>query len=189
MAQHVPIDPRIEVSGQALRGLFEATKAFLPVINRLFAEQGIAEPRADAWYPISKHLQLLANVAEQVGRHTLLAIGKHITNAIWPPHIKSVEEVLAAIDIAYHMNHRLNGVTMFDPATGKLTEGIGHYRYVAEGPRRARMVCNNVYPSEFDRGILIGVTRQFRSTAEAVRDETQPTRLQGADSCTYIVTW
>ena len=30
-------------------------------------------------------------------------------NAKFPPQIKTIEDALGAIDMAYHMNHRING--------------------------------------------------------------------------------
>jgi hypothetical protein len=49
-------------------------------------------------------------------------IGKSIPeNAQFPPEINSIEAGLQAIDVAYHMNHRIDGKPLFDPKTGKMT--------------------------------------------------------------------
>jgi hypothetical protein len=50
-----------------------------------------------------------------------------VSAAQFPPQIKTIDDALGAIDVAYHMNHRINGKVLFDPQTGKTAEGIGHY--------------------------------------------------------------
>jgi hypothetical protein len=55
------------------------------------------------------------------------------------------------------------------------------------------MACKNPYPSEFDRGIITTMLRRFKPTLstryDVVRDPSKPTRLEGADSCTYRIIW
>ena len=109
--------------------------------------------------------------------------------AFRPPEIDNIEAALASIDVAYHMNHRIQGEVLFDPATGIMKEGIGHYRYQPGGDRGGVMVCETPYPSEFDRGIITGTARRWRPTVEVTLDESKPTRKRGADSCTYLVKW
>ncbi len=82
---------------------------------------------------------------------------------------------------------------MFDPATGKIIEGIGPYGFEKISDTVIRMVCNNPYPSDFDRGIIDSMAQKFKPAGTAIvivkLDDSQPTRKKGADSCTYTVKW
>ncbi len=55
------------------------------------------------------------------------------------------------------------------------------------------MVSTNHYCCAFDRGVPEGFANRFRPdgiTDVVVRhDDSQPCRKDGADSCTYILTW
>lgn len=93
-------------------------------------------------------------------------------------------------DVAYHMNHRRNGQLMFNPATGVMLEGIGHYGYKREpGERKIISVCDNPYPCKLDHGILTTVARRFQLRALVTHDDTKPCRAKGGNDCTYVVTW
>ena len=109
-------------------------------------------------------------------------IGKAIPeHAKFPPQIDSLQKALAAIDMAYHMNHR-NGE-------------IGNYtlKEFDEKNRRAVMVCNNPYPSEFDRGIISTMLRRFKPSGsfkyDVTLDTTKETRMNGGERCTYLIQW
>ena len=110
-------------------------------------------------------------------------------NVFLPPSITDVVSVLQAIDVAFHMNHRKNGQVMFDPATGRMLEGIGHYTSRIEGPRRIAVVCENSYPCAFDRGLVTAFAQRFAPNAKGVHDDSAPCRAKGANSCTNVVTW
>lgn len=148
----------------------------------ILAKHGIIEPRGDAWYPQKAWLDAFQEIAEEIGNHTLFSIGKAIPeHAELPPQIDTLEKALMAIDMGYHLNHR----------GGE----IGHYTLTSFDPesQTAVMVCNNPYPSEFDRGIITAFLRRFRPAdslkSDVILDYNQPTRLKGADSCTYKLAW
>lgn len=190
MAQFIAFRKDVEVLGQAMHSMLDAMSAHLGLARRIFARHGMREIKLDAWYPLQRFLDAFRDVAKEIGEHTLLAIGKKIPeHAVWPPEIQDVEAALRSIDVAYHMNHRLAGEAMFDPATGAMKEGIGNYRCERAGRRRILMICDTPYPSEFDRGIILGMGRQFIPTIEVELDTGKPTRKSGADSCTYGITW
>jgi hypothetical protein len=88
------------------------------------------------------------------------------------------------------MNHRKNGIALFDPATGKMLEGIGHYGYSrVHGERRILSVCDTPYPCALDRGILTGVAIRFNSRAIVAHYPELPCRKQADPNCTYLITW
>jgi hypothetical protein len=65
-----------------------------------------------------------------VGPRALFQYGQHLPKyAPFPPTITDIQSAMGSMDAAYHMNHRKNGKVMFDPATGEMLEGIGHYGY------------------------------------------------------------
>lgn len=73
-----------------------------------------------------------------------------------------------------------------------MSEGIGHYVFSKPGDREAKMVCQNPYPCDFDRGIIEGMARKFRptgSTVQIAHNDAAPCRKKGAQSCEYIIKW
>ncbi|MCC6555815.1 MAG: hypothetical protein IT372_22870 [Polyangiaceae bacterium] len=180
----------IEVRGQSMIGLTTATGPYAGLALKILARHGIREIHVEAWYSHQACLDAYRDVIAEVGPQTMFTVGKRIPeSALWPPDIKDVEAALRSIDVAFHMNHRIGGVPMFDARTGQMTEGIGHYRCERVGKRRIDVTCDTPYPSELDRGIIVGSGRRMEPTLDAVLDETRPTRLRGAGSCTFIATW
>ncbi|HYG58952.1 MAG TPA: hypothetical protein VD902_12910 [Symbiobacteriaceae bacterium] len=156
----------------------------------------ITDPRPGEWYPLDKYMAAFYGIAVKTGNAALHQIGKRIPeNAAFPPHMHSFVTAMSSLDVAYHMNHRKNGQIMANPATGEMVEGIGHYRYVppASGARQAKMICDNLYPCDFDRGILTALSQRFRPP-DAIRVRVEhapagPCRKKGDASCTYLLTW
>lgn len=194
MAQYVSPHPGLEGSGTAFASVAAALGAHGDIGKKVLSTLGVPELVAGEWYPLQMLLDLLKGVARASGDHTLLAIGKALVDhAVWPAMPPTMVDALQVIDVAYHMNHRWDGEVMFDPATGVMREGIGHYRCHPE-KHQIIMVCDTPYPSELDRGILLGTARRaasrgVRPRVDVVLDESRPSRKRGADSCTYRVTW
>lgn len=179
MAQFKAFASGVEVNGETVLSVVDGLGPFKETGLQILAAHGIKDPKAGQWYPQQAWLDAFKDIAGKMGTHTLLAIGKTIPdNAQWPPQVDTVEKALASIDMAYHMNHR----------GGE----IGHYKYEAAGPRMAKMICHNPYPSDFDQGLVYAVARRFapKGAFPAVKlDESAPTRKKGADACTFLVTW
>ena len=191
MAQFKAFQPGVEVYGAVVLSVTDGMGEFRAMAERILAQHGIVNPQPNVWYPQQAWLDSFKTISEKIGPRTLFAIGRKIPEAVeWPAWMNSLETGLGAINLNYHLRHRLNGVPMLNDQTGELTPGIGHYELkgLADG-NSAVMVCNNPYPSEFDRGILTAMGRRFESGLEVRLDTTQPTRTQGADSCTYIIQW
>ncbi len=131
-------------------------------------------------------------IAERLGGGALVKIGRAIPeHARWPPGIRTVHEGLASIDVAYHLNHRIEGRVLYDPLSGRLEEGIGHYRYERHGPRSALLLCHNPYPCAFDLGIIQAVVERLHEAGQApsVQHSSGPCRQAGGETCTYLATW
>jgi len=182
MAQFIPFDSHVEVIGQTVLSVITALPAGQDSRKEILARHGIQVPDASTWYAQKDYLNAFKEIAENVGPHTLFSIGKSIPeDAIFPPQIDSLEKALQSIDIAYNMNHRGGD--------------IGYYKLTHFDAKNkiARFECKNPYPSEFDRGIITTMVRKFRPADSfrdsVVLDTTKPTRLKGADSCSYTITW
>ena len=194
MALYKALNPDVMVNGQTVLAIANGMGVMRRMGLDILAQNRIVDPRPEGWYPQQDWLDAFRQIAERVGPHTLHAIGKSIPeNAEFPPHIDDIHKALASIDVAYHMNHSLYGEPLFDPASGQLREGIGHYHYRRLGDREAELVCDNPYPCGFDKGIIEAMGRRFKPEdaffVSVAHDTTQGCREHGAESCTYRVTW
>lgn len=191
MAEFQAFTLGVEVNGDAVRSVVDGVGVFKEEALAMLAKHGIRDPQKGQWYSQQAWLDSFRSIAEGVGPATLFSIGYEIPrNALFPPEIDGVTNALQAIDVAYHMNHRVGGVVMFDPNGGGMLEGIGHYRFVALDGHNGKMVCENPYPCSFDRGIVTAMAQRFSTGVPRVRhDDTAPCRKNGADSCTYTVAW
>ncbi len=178
MAQFKPLAPNVQVNGQTVLSVVDGMW-FKETALRIIRKHGIDNPKPDQFYPQEAWLNAFREIAEKFGAFTLMEIGKKIPeNAVFPPEIDCIEKALPAIDVAYHMNHR----------GGE----IGHYRFEKTGERTARMICDNPYPCEFDRGIVERTAAKFAppgATPWVGHDLSGGCRHTGASSCTYLVEW
>jgi len=177
-----PIDTTIdtiEVNGETVRAMVAGIAELAPFARKALASHGFEAPQPGQWYSQQAWLDAFREIAETLGPNTLFRIGcKIIDHAHFPSGIRSIEEALAAIDVAYQMNHR----------GGE----IGSYEFLSTGPRSGRVVCRNPYPSDFDRGIIQSVARRFLGEEDRFSihmDFKAPSRKTGADSCTLLVSW
>lgn len=193
MAQYVALSDKVEVLGQTVLSIANGLGSMKEAGVKILADNGLINIQPDGWYSQQKWLNAFKQIAEKIGSGTLFLIGKSIPdNAVFPPEIDSIVKALSAIDVAYHMNHRIDGKVMFDPATGKKAEGIGHYSFMQESERKGIMKCNNPYPSDFDRGIIEQMAKRFAPSSSLVfveLDETSGSRKKGGETCTYRVRW
>jgi hypothetical protein len=196
--QFKPFEPGIEAYGASIEAIVDAFKLFPSVALKRLVAAGIGTMQGknivverDAWYSQEKFLSAFENIALEVGPRALFQYGHHVPkHAPFPPTITDIHSAMASMDAAYHMNHRKGGVVMFDPATGKMLEGIGHYGYSpVPKERRIISVCENPYPCDFDRGIITSLAARFEKASRVAHDDTAPCRRKGADSCTYVVSW
>ena len=198
MAQFIPFEPNIEVNGQTVLSVVNGiNEVFKPKMDEILIKHGIISPKEGDWFSQAKWLDAFKEIAETIGKHTLFSIGKSIPeNADFPPEINNLEKALSAIDIAYHMNHRIkNAEILFNPETGEMNEGIGHYKLVNFNAknREAVMECNNPYPCHFDKGIITTMVRRFAPNDSLdqtiMLNSEKSSRLTGGDTSWYNITW
>ncbi|TAL38998.1 MAG: hypothetical protein EPN93_02670 [Spirochaetes bacterium] len=194
MAQFKAFTANAEVNGETVLSIVDGMGNFKDRAMKFLDEQGIKSPEPGKWYSQQAWLNAFEAIAKATGDYTLFNIGKKIPeNAKFPPQIDDIEKALSAIDVAYHMNHRINNEVLFNPNTGAMKEGIGHYAFEKTGERKMKLVCNNPYHCDFDRGIIDAMSQRFKPAGVPLvmvrHDDTQPCRKKGADSCTYLVSW
>lgn len=193
MAQFVAINENVEVNRQTVLSIVNSMEKGKDKRFEILLQNGI-NPEEKEWFNQQKWLNAFKTISNELGSMNLFLIGKAIIdNAKFPP-IKDLEEGLNSIDIAYHMNHRLDNKIMFDPSTGKKTSGIGNYKLISFDAvkKEAVMLCNNPYPSKFDEGIITQIVRKFKPTGfrESIQlDTSKETRNNGAESCTFLISW
>lgn len=180
MAQFQAFGSEVEVDGGAVLAVVQGMGRFKSMACEILAGHGLASPQPGCWYSQQSWLDAFADIARQLGPHTLLQIGKQIPEtARWPAGIQDAHQALASIDAAYRLNHR----------GGE----IGWYRYEPTGPRSGQMHCHNPYPCAFDRGILLGVARRFCPPDSALLEVPHtphgPCRSQGDEACIYLLDW
>ncbi len=188
----------IEVNGTTVNAIVDGlgrykslAKKYLLGVGIGIEENGELKIEKEGWYSHDSWLKSFEEIAKEIGDATLQIIGMKIPeNAIFPSGVKDIDSAIKSIDIAYHLNHRKNGKVLFDINTGKMEEGIGHYGY--EKIENRNMIiseCMNPYPCAFDFGIIMAMARKFEIKANIAHDDSKPCRKNGADSCTYIITW
>ena len=182
----------IEVNGKTMNSVVNALPSIGFFVKKIFLEVGLPAPDEIApgqFYPQQQWLDAFKLISEKAGAHTLMSIGEKIPeNAIFPSDISNIEQALASIDIAYHMNHRKNKQVLFQ--NGELIEGIGHYGYFkVPNENKIIMTCNNPYNCDFDRGIISAMAKEFQPQVKITHEEVNSCRKLGGETCTYFVIW
>ncbi len=168
MTEYKAVSPEVEVSGQTILSVLNAlTTRTLGL--KFLAENGIKDPQPDAWYPQQAWLNAFKQIGAIIGPNTLARLGGAIPeSAKFPPNIDSMHKALELVNIAYHMNHRINKEILFNPTTGQLKDGIGYYKYSKTGENSAEMTCDNPYPLDFNKGLILAMTKKFKPAGAIV---------------------
>jgi hypothetical protein len=197
--QFKPFEPGIEILGHGVSFIVAGFKMSPSIGLRFLVKHGVIPPGRDGkpvlelnvWYSQAKWLKAFEDIASTVGKNVLFEIGRRLGLEAWAPdQMKDVPSALQFLDIGYHSYHRRFGEVMFDAKTGRMLEGIGHIGCrPVPGERRIISVCENPYPCRFDLGLLTGLAARFQAGARVDHDDKAPCRDNGADSCTYIISW
>lgn len=189
------INPNVEISGQTILDIQKASNSLGDIITSFLAENGLVNLDSREWYLQQKLLDIFTYVSESAGgSEALYGTGKIIAEyAEFPPNIKDVHGALSAINIAYHMNHRLNEKNSSDNKNKKIEEDIGNYHYKFIDDKKAEVVCDNPYPCDFDKGIIYSMAKRFKPSDSASvkieHDKTESCREKGGSFCKYIISW
>ena len=193
MAEFVAFNKNVEVNGRTILSVLDGMKGFEASAKLVLSKNGIENPQPNQWYPQQAWLNAFKEISKTIGEQTLISIGQKVPeNAEWPPDVNSLETAFQSIDIAYHMNHRINGTPLFNPETGVMLEGIGHYHYQKTGEKEITMICENPYPCAFDKGVIKSVANRFKPAGFKVSFKegvAMGCRTDGAHKCTYVIYW
>ncbi|HON78975.1 MAG TPA: hypothetical protein PK544_10815 [Spirochaetota bacterium] len=194
MPEYKAYSEMAEVNGETVLSIIDGMGAFRERALRFLSENGIVDPEPGKWYSQQAWLNAFRLIAGSTGIFTLFNIGKKIPeHAIFPPEIQTIDHALSAIDIAYHMNHRINGEVLFNPDTGEMKEGIGHYSFEKRSDNAVTMTCSNPYPCAFDKGIIEAMAYRFRPLDSFIimisHDDQKECRSRGGECCTYNISW
>jgi hypothetical protein len=189
-----------EVAGASIRAVTESFRLFPEIGLRPFTKRGIGTVGPDGrlvidpatWHSMAAWVGAFHEIANVVGPQKVYEVGKLIPKTVvFPANIRDVLGALDSIDVAYHMNHRKNGEVMFNPATGKMLEGIGHVRCLAAGRSGGRVAieADDPYPCDFNRGIIVAMAARFEPNAIIEHTTDVGCRKQGSLACRYLVSW
>ncbi|MDR2536916.1 MAG: hypothetical protein LBC46_01300 [Treponema sp.] len=196
--QFKAFEPGIEVNGHTVYSIVSGLGYFTNLSRRYLSRVGIGtvvnkELRIDknGWYLQTAWFAAFENIAKTVGDRVLFNIGMAIpSTAQFPSWVVDVDSGVRAIDVAYHLNHRKNGKLLFNPDSGIMLEGIGHYGYERiSGENKIISTCKSPCPCAYDHGIITAMVHKFAPRATIIHDDSKECRSKGADSCTYVITW
>lgn len=179
----------IQVRAEAMK-LFADAFAIFPSIAAKYVER-LSRARAVGYLDLDAWLAVYRDVLADIGPNALFQMGhREVSNPNFNAATRTLEEALRQIDIAYHKSHRKGGALMYDLATGRMLEGIGHYAVDrSPGEKKITIVCDTPYPCPLERGIIAGVAGQFEPRAIVAHLAEETCRMKGGDACTYIVSW
>ena len=179
MAQFKALAPGVEVLGEVVLSLVNVMGAFKGISLEILRDNGIEDPKPDDWYPQQAWLDSFKVIAEKIGPNTLYQVGRQIPAQYnFPSGMHTLDSVMTDLDEAYRQAHRGGEV--------------GHYHWQVLGLSLGQMTCDNPYPCEFDRGIISALAHRFEPAGSLVdirHEEDAPCKKQGADTCTYTVSW
>ena len=144
MAEYISFNKNVEINLQTVLSFVNSLKTGQELRKSILLKHGI-DIKNGEWFLQQKWLDAFREIGNDLGEINLFLIGAAIIdNASFPP-INNLEEALRLLDVAYHMNHRLNDTIMFDETTGEIMEGIGNYKLVeySADEKNAVIVCNN----------------------------------------------
>lgn len=161
----------------------------------ILKNNGIEQLKEEGWYSLESIVGAFKELGATIGEMNLFLVGKLVMEHAPFPPMDGLESALKSIDVAYHMNHKKNGKVMFDPSTGQMTEGIGHYQLTKfDGERcTAEMICHTPYPSKFEEGLILQIVRRFKPEGalfpKVELDSLKETRRKGGETCTFKISW
>lgn len=183
MAEYEAFADDVEVHGTTILtviddALTQFSEEYRETAYAALSQNGINDPEPDEWYSQQAWLNTFEVLAEELEPHILDRLGEQIPDvADWPADIDSVEDGLRSIDNAYQRNHR----------GGE----IGYYQFEPGDDNTGTVVCKNPYPCPFDRGLIRAVAQEYAPIQGFVyvEERGEACRRDGADTCTYTVSW
>lgn len=183
-------------SGAIIRAYFDAFKTFPGTPRNIFVKQGLGRVDPSGEFeivdaaPLDKLIAALNELFQLVGPQKAFEMGTHVVNhATTPSGATDIVTAMQLFDAGYHLNHIKDGAPMYDPETGTMLEGIGHYKYVSHSKHRLVMEVDTPYNCDLDRGIMQTWARLFERTALLIHLDPAICRKNRSPRCRYEVSW
>jgi hypothetical protein len=169
----------MEVTGKWVRTVAAGVEKFSTdsreSARTVLEDAGLANAEPGEWYSLAGYIEAVAAIHDLVGDQAVHALGQRIARAVvFPDDAESVSAALAALDEVCRAGHRGG-----DP---------GGYDFRQIGDDDGRVECLTPYPCAFDRGIVEGVAVAHADGFVCVT-EVGACRTDGADRCTYEISW
>ncbi|MFY9260669.1 MAG: hypothetical protein WAO71_09200 [Gallionella sp.] len=182
MAQFIAFDKNAEILGRPVLSMLNAFPAYYRAdIERIMQENAIVNVTPSSWHNQQGFLNVLKEISNRYGANTLFGAGVAIGDNIPFPSEATLESVFSAWG-EVHSTHYRNGY-------------VGYIRLLSfdSSAQKAVMECKNADSCHFERGIITACLRRFKPKNavffDVQLDKTKPSRLDGADSSFYIITW
>lgn len=138
----------VRVSSQTTRVFRGALQVMPRVVNELFALMSYVD--GTDWQ-LWKLVATLYMIEKRIGPNSVRTAGEHIYSTMpWPPSVKSIEDALRFVQIAYLDAH------MQAP-----TEVIGAWNVRSEQPGHMKLEDATPYPCHFCEGVVAGICSSF----------------------------
>jgi hypothetical protein len=160
----------------ALRGVLGERS---PVLDTKLIAENITVIDPAGWYPTRIELEVLAALSP--GEE--YCAGWDIPDFVKLPKSENIIAAFHALDIGYHLNHRLNGQLMYDTRQWRIVEGIGNFTARADGSRAAVVSAPGPFSAHFNYGLITRVAAMHERTAQSEILE------QAETYTTYRVYW
>lgn len=178
----IGIPNNAEVIGGSVQIIIQAMGNVKEMGLRVLKENGVdTNVPPDGWVNLEKWINSLKAIEKSFGPNTLFMIGKKVPEIIPFPKL-DFASAMNGININYLNSHK------------NIDKAASYYKFTKKGEKSAIVVCTNPYPSDFDRGLIAGLSRKFApanttSLVEVELDTTLPSRKSGAVSCTFNLIW
>ncbi|MDD4962651.1 MAG: hypothetical protein PHI11_01890 [Gallionella sp.] len=181
MAQFIAFDRNTEIIGLPIMTTLESFPPYYRAdVERLMQENNLVNLAPNKWYKLQSYLNVLKAISTQYGENTLFNVGAEVFGKLPFPPDSTLKSALSSIEAVYKAHHRN------DPA--------GYIKLnFDEQAQKAVMEFKTASPCHFERGLLTAALRRFippnAKFTDVQLDKTKKSRLDGADSSFYIITW
>ncbi|MFY9260673.1 MAG: hypothetical protein WAO71_09220 [Gallionella sp.] len=183
MAQFISFDKNVEAVGLGILSIISAFPEYgREHVDQLLKDNNIVNITPEKWFKVQGLLNTFKSFATTYGPNTLFNIGVTLfEDAKLPPHITDLKSGLEFVGEIYRMRHRGGN------------SGYVELRSFDAAAQKAVVEYCNPYPCHFERGIVTACARKFKpkdaNFIDVQLDKEKPSRLDGADSSFYVVTW
>lgn len=192
-------EPGIESSGICIESLVNAFGPFKRHVSKWLVLEGIGklnqqqivEFDVTKWYPVQAELNALKRTYDEVGKEAVYQAGIRTIEFSAIPPMNDIVEAMYSLNIAYHMNHRKNGIVMFDPAKGEILTGIGDFVVEKADLKNREIIiaAPGPFPCVYNRGIIQGLAQKFEKMATVKLMDSDITISKGFPFSRYKVQW